>query len=82
MPQQPQLPHTINTLKEEKMKKSKPQIKMVAKKDSDIEETQDEELPAISSSLSSNAVAESLSTDTPATEIYSTKQKEEEYKNQ
>jgi hypothetical protein len=82
MPQLPQLPHTINTLKEEKIKKSKPQIKMVAKKDSDIEETHDEELPAISSSLSSNAVAESPSIDTPATEIYSTKQKEEENKNQ
>jgi hypothetical protein len=82
MSQQPQLPHTINTLKEEKIKKSKPQIKMVAKKDSDIEETHDEELPAISSSLSSNAVAESPSIDTPVTEIYSTKQKEEENKNQ
>src|SRR5215467_166092 len=34
---QSQLPEAINTLKEEKIKKSKPQIKIAAKKDSDIE---------------------------------------------
>ena len=40
---QPQLPETISTVEEEKTKKSKPRIKMVTKKDSDIEITCDEE---------------------------------------
>ena len=70
---QPQLPETISTVEEERIKKSKPRIKMVTKKDSDIEVTRDEELPAMSSSLSSNAAAESPSTEIPSTEIYSTK---------
>ena len=72
---QPQLPETISTVEEEKTKKSKPRIKMVTKKDSDIEITCDEELPAMSSSssLSSNTAAESPSTEIPSTEIYSTK---------
>jgi hypothetical protein len=71
---QPQLPETISTAEEEKIKKSKPRIKMVTKKDSDIEVTSDEELPAMSSSsLSSNTAAESPSTEIPSTEIYSTK---------
>ncbi len=57
---QPQLPKTISTAEEEEEEeeiKSKPRIKMVTKKDSDIEVTRDEELPAMSSSssLSSNA---------------------------
>jgi hypothetical protein len=60
---QPQLPETISTVEEEKTKKSKPRIKMVTKEDSDIEITCDEELPAMSSSLSSNTAAESPSTD-------------------
>ena len=47
---QPQLLETISTVEEEKTKKSKPRIKMVTKKDSDIEITCDEELPARSSS--------------------------------
>jgi hypothetical protein len=73
---QPQLPETISTVEEEKIKKSKPRIKMVTKKDSDIEVTRDEELPAMSpysASLSSNAATESPSTEIPSTEIYSTK---------
>ena len=71
---QPQLPETISTVEEERTKKSKPRIKMVTKKDSDIEITCDEELPArSSSSLSSNTAAESPSTEIPSTEIYSTK---------
>ena len=74
---QPQLPETISTVEEEKTKKSKPRIKMVTKKDSDIEVTSDKELPAMSSSssssLSSNAATESPSTEIPSTEIYSTK---------
>ena len=71
---QPQLPETISTVEEERTKKSKPRIKMVTKKDSDIEVTSDEELPAMSSSsLSSNTAAESPSTEIPSTEIYSTK---------
>src|SRR6188472_2828344 len=78
---QPQLPKTISTAKEEEEEeekiKSKPRIKMVTKKDSDIEVTSDEELPAMSSSssssLSSNAATESPSTEIPSTEIYSTK---------
>ena len=49
---------------------------MVTKKDSDIEITCDEELPAMSSSLSSNTAAESPSTEIPSTEIYSTKREE------
>ena len=74
---QPQLPETISTVEEEKIKKSKPRIKMVTKKDSDIEVTRDEELPAMSSSLlSSNTAAESPSTEIPSTEIYSTKREE------
>src|SRR6476646_10777134 len=74
---QPQLPETISTVEEEKIKKSKPRIKMVTKKDSDIEITCDEELPAMSSSsLSSNTAAESPSTEIPSTEIYSTKREE------
>jgi hypothetical protein len=74
---QPQLPETISTVEEEKLKKSKPRIKMVTKKDSDIEVTRDEELPAMSSSsLSSNTAAESPSTEIPSTEIYSTKREE------
>ena len=75
---QPQLPKTISTAEEEEEEeeiKSKPRIKMVTKKDSDIEVTRDEELPAMSSSssLSSNAAAESPSTEIPSTEIYSAK---------
>jgi hypothetical protein len=71
---QPQLPKTISTAEGEEEKiKSKPRIKMVTKKDSDIEVTRDEELPAMSSSLSSNAATESPSTEIPSTEIYSTK---------
>src|SRR6188472_25326 len=70
---QPQLPETISTVEEERIKKSKPRIKMVTKKDSDIEVTSDEELPAMSSSsLSSNAATESPSTEIPSTEIPST----------
>ena len=71
---QPQLPKTISTAEEEEEKiKSKPRIKMVTKKDSDIEVTSDEELPAMSSSsLSSNAATESPSTEIPSTEIPST----------
>ena len=81
---QPQLPETISTVEEEKTKKSKPRIKMVTKKDSDIEVTSDEELPAMSSSssssssLSSNAATESPSTEIPSTEIYSTKREGKE----
>jgi hypothetical protein len=75
---QPQLPKTINTVKEEKIKKSKPQIKIAAKKDQNIEVTRDEELPAMSSSsLSSNPAAESPSTEIPSTEIYPTKREGE-----
>jgi hypothetical protein len=74
---QPQLPKTINTIEEEKTKKSKPQIKIAANKDLNIEVTRDEELPAMSSSLSSNAAAESPSTEIPATEIYSIKREGE-----
>ena len=74
---QPQLPETISTVEEKKIKKSKPRIKMVTNKDSDIEITCDEELPAMSSSsLSSNTAAESPSTEIPSTEIYSTKREE------
>jgi len=79
---QPQLPKTISTAEEEEEEeeekiKSKPRIKMVTKKDSDIEITCDEELPAMSSSsLSSNTAAESPSTEIPSTEIYSTKREE------
>ena len=73
---QPQLPETISTVEEEKLKKSKPRIKMVTKKDSDIEVTRDEELTTMSSSLSSNTAAESPSTEIPSTEIYSTKREE------
>ena len=75
---QPQLPETTSTVEEEKIKKSKPRIKMVTNKDSDIEITCDEELPAMSSSssLSSNTAAESPSTEIPSTEIYSTKREE------
>ena len=53
---------------------------MVTKKDSDIEVTSDEELPAMSSSssLSSNAATESPSTEIPSTEIYSTKREGKE----
>ena len=57
---------------------------MVTKKDSDIEVTRDEELPAMSSSssssssLSSNAATESPSTEIPSTEIYSTKREGKE----
>jgi hypothetical protein len=75
---QPQLPKTISTAEEEEEEKikSKPRIKMVTKKDSDIEVTSDEELPAMSSSssssLSSNAATESPSTEIPSTEIPST----------
>ena len=80
---QPQLPKTISTAEEEEEKiKSKPRIKMVTKKDSDIEVTSDEELPAMSSSssssLSSNAAIESPSTEIPSTEIYSTKREGKE----
>ena len=79
---QPQLPKTISTAEEEEEKiKSKPRIKMVTKKDSDIEVTNDEELPAMSSSsssLSSNAATESPSTEIPSTEIYSTKREGKE----
>ena len=77
---QPQLPKTISTAEEEEEKiKSKPRIKMVTKKDSDIEVIHDEELPAMSSSsLSSNAAAESPSTEIPSTEIYSTKREGKE----
>ena len=83
---QPQLPKTISTAKEEEEEeekiKSKPRIKMVTKKDSDIEVTSDEELPAMSSSssssLSSNAATESPSTEIPSTEIYSTKREGKE----
>jgi hypothetical protein len=77
---QPQLPKTISTAEEEEEKiKSKPRIKMVTKKDSDIEVTSDEELPAMSSSsLSSNAATESPSTEIPSTEIYSTKREGKE----
>jgi len=78
---QPQLPKTISTAEEEEEKiKSKPLIKMVTKKDSDIEVTSDEELPAMSSSssLSSNAATESPSTEIPSTEIYSTKREGKE----
>ena len=79
---QPQLPETISTVEEKKIKKSKPRIKMVTKKDSDIEVTSDEELPAMSSSssssLSSNAAIESPSTEIPSTEIYSTKREGKE----
>ena len=82
---QSQLPEAINTLKEEKIKKSKPQIKIkiAAKKDSDIEEIHhDEELPAVSSSVSSNAETESPSTEIPSTEIiYSTKRETKEESN-
>ena len=76
---QPQLPKTISTAEEEDERiKSKPRIKMVTKKDSDIEVTSEEELPAMSSSssssssLSSNAATESPSTEIPSTEIPST----------
>ena len=78
---QPQLPKTISTAEEEEEKiKSKPLIKMVTKKDSDIEVTSDEELPAMSSSssLSSNAATESPPTEIPSTEIYSTKREGKE----
>jgi len=78
---QPQLPKTISTAEEEEEEKikSKPRIKMVTKKDSDIEVTSEEELPAISSSsLSSNAATESPSTEIPSTEIYSTKREGKE----
>jgi hypothetical protein len=79
---QPQLPKTISTAEEEEEKiKSKPRIKMVTKKDSDIEVTSDEELPAMSpysASLSSNAATESPSTEIPSTEIYSTKREGKE----
>ena len=80
---QPQLPKTISTAEEEEEEeeiKSKPRIKMVTKKDSDIEVTSDEELPAMSSSssLSSNAATESPSTEIPSTEIYSTKREGKE----
>jgi len=77
---QPQLHKTISTAEEEEEKiKSKPLIKMVTKKDSDIEVTSDEELPAMSSSsLSSNATTESPSTEIPSTEIYSTKREGKE----
>jgi len=81
---QPQLPKTISTAEEEEEEKikSKPRIKMVTKKDSDIEVTNDEELPAMSSSssssLSSNAATESPSTEIPSTEIYSTKREGKE----
>ena len=77
---QPQLPKTINTVKEEKIKKSKPQIKIAAKKDLNREVTHDEQLPAMSSqpsSLSSGAAAESSPTEIPSTEIYSTKRERE-----
>jgi hypothetical protein len=75
---QSQLSETINTDKEEKIKKSNPQIKIAAKKDSGIEVTHhDEELPAVSSSsLSSNADTESPSTEIPSTEIILPKEKE------
>src|SRR3954469_3277512 len=79
---QPQLPKTISTAEEEEEEKikSKPRIKMVTKKDSDIEVTSDEELPAMSSSssLSSNAATESPSTEIPSTEIYSTEREGKE----
>jgi len=76
---QPQLPKTISTAEEEEEKiKSKPRIKMVTKKDSDIEVTSDEELPAMSSSSSSNTATESPSTEIPSTEIYSTKREGKE----
>jgi len=84
---QPQLPKTISTAEEEEEEeeiKSKPRIKMVTKKDSDIEVTSEEELPAMSSSssssssLSSNAATESPSTEIPSTEIYSTKREGKE----
>jgi hypothetical protein len=77
---QSQLPETVNTVKEDKIK-SKPRIKTVIKNDLDIEGTPDEELPTLSSSLSSNTVAESPSTDTPVTEIYSIKGEEGERNN-
>jgi hypothetical protein len=77
---QPQLPKTISTAEEEEEEKikSKPRIKMVTKKDSDIEVIHDEELPAMSSSSSSNAATESPSTEIPSTEIYSTKREGKE----
>ena len=78
---QPQLPKTISTAEEEggeeEKIKSKPRIKMVTKKDSDIEVTRDEELPAMSSSLSSNAAAESPSTEIPSSEFISKKEGKE-----
>jgi len=77
---QSQLPETVNTVKEDKIK-SKPRIKTVTKNDLDIEEIRDEVLPTVSSSLSSNTIAESSSTDIPATEIYSIKEEEEKRNN-
>jgi hypothetical protein len=79
---QPQLPKTISTAEEEEEKiKSKPRIKMVTKKDSDIEVIHDEELPAMSSSssssLSSNAAAESPSTEIPSSEFISKREGKE-----
>ncbi len=80
---QPQLPKTISTAEEEEEEeekiKSKPRIKMVTKKDSDIEVTRDEELPAMSSSssLSSNAAAESPSTEIPSSEFNSKREGKE-----
>lgn len=77
---QSQLPETVNTVKEDKIK-SKPRIKTVTKNDLDIEEIRDEVLPTVSSSLSLNTIAESSSTDIPATEIYSIKEEEKKRKN-
>ena len=75
---QPQLPKTISTAEEEEEKiKSKPRIKMITKKDSDIEVIHDEELPAMSSSLSSNAAAESPSTEIPSSEFISKREGKE-----
>ena len=77
---QPQLPKTISTAEEEggeeEKIKSKPRIKMVTKKDSDIEVTRDEELPAMSfhhHHCRQMQAAESPSTEIPSTEIYSAK---------
>jgi hypothetical protein len=77
---QSQLPETVNTVQEDKIK-SKLRIKTVTKNDLDIEEMRGEVLPTVSSSLSSNTIAESPTTDIPATEIYSIKEKKEKRNN-
>ena len=74
---QPQLPKTIITAEEEEEIKSKPRIKMVTKKDSDSEVIHDEELPAMSSSSSSNAATESPYTEIPSSEFISKKEGKE-----